>query len=63
MPARPAEDAQPLAPGFLPGVVGGIDPATRQSIPSNGLPSLNRVTLHCEISPRDESSDKEARTF
>jgi hypothetical protein len=52
-----------FAPGFLPGALGGIEPATRQRNPSNGLSSLNRVTLHWEISPRDFRSERDARTF
>src|SRR5487761_2551302 len=38
-------------------------PAIRQSIPSMVLPSLNRVTLHLDITPRADRSDREMRTF
>jgi hypothetical protein len=38
-------------------------PAIRQSIPSVALPSLNLVTLHLDISPRAERSDRELRTL
>jgi hypothetical protein len=31
-----------------------MNPATRQSIPSIGLPPMNLVTLHLDISPRAE---------
>lgn len=50
-------------PGFLPGAFGGIVPERRQSIPSTGFPSLNLVTLHRDISPRDDRTDSEARTL
>lgn len=62
--ARPsAEKVYAGVPGFLPGAAGGMNPATRQSIPSTVLPSLNRVTLHLDISPRADRSDKEMRTL
>jgi hypothetical protein len=53
---------QDFAPGFLPGVLGGMDPEMRQRMPSIGFPSSNRVTLQREISPREERSEIEART-
>ena len=50
-----------FAPGFLPGDGRGMNPEIRQSIPSTGLPSVNRVTLQRDISPSADSSDSEER--
>jgi len=38
-----------------------MNPEIRQSIPSTGLPSVNRVTLHRDIFPSADSSDREER--
>ena len=40
-----------------------MDPATRHSNPSTALPSLKRVTLQLEISPRADRSERELSTL
>jgi hypothetical protein len=43
---------------FLPGDAGGINPVTRQLIPSIFLPFSNLIERHVMISPLEASSER-----
>jgi len=51
------------APGLRPGAEGGMNPATRQSVPSTALSPWNRVTLQLDISPRWDRAEIDVRTL